>query len=226
MAPPTIAAILELGSKRVFAAALDWPGWCRSGRDEDQALTNLAAYMPRFARVAEEGDLPFRLEVRDGVYLVNFAIAERLPGSATTDFGAPGAKASRDREPITKTEADRLARLVEASWRVLDQVVAKAPPQLRKGPRGGGRDRDPMFQHVLGAESAYARKLGIRLPEPDRKDHAAIAELHGALAERIRNGHRKHVVEEKAWPVPYAARRIAWHTLDHAWEMEDRAEIS
>jgi hypothetical protein len=27
---------------------------------------------------------------------------------------------------------------------------------------------------------------------------------------------------EKGWPARYAARRIAWHALDHAWEMEDR----
>ena len=27
----------------------------------------------------------------------------------------------------------------------------------------------------------------------------------------------------KGWPHRYAARRIAWHVLDHAWEMEDRA---
>ena len=26
------------------------------------------------------------------------------------------------------------------------------------------------------------------------------------------------------WPVRYAARRIAWHVLDHAWEIEDKSE--
>ena len=29
--------------------------------------------------------------------------------------------------------------------------------------------------------------------------------------------------ENPRWPVPYAARRIAWHVLDHAWEMQDKA---
>jgi hypothetical protein len=28
----------------------------------------------------------------------------------------------------------------------------------------------------------------------------------------------------KGWPPRYAARRIAWHALDHAWEIEDRSE--
>jgi hypothetical protein len=28
----------------------------------------------------------------------------------------------------------------------------------------------------------------------------------------------------KGWLPRYAARRIAWHVLDHAWEMQDRTE--
>jgi hypothetical protein len=38
---------LEVGSKRVFAVAMERPGWCRSGRDEDAALKALVAYGPR-----------------------------------------------------------------------------------------------------------------------------------------------------------------------------------
>ena len=29
---------------------------------------------------------------------------------------------------------------------------------------------------------------------------------------------------DRKWPPRYAARRIAWHALDHAWEMEDRTD--
>jgi hypothetical protein len=32
--PDGFEVYLETGQKRVFAAAVDWPGWCRSGRDE------------------------------------------------------------------------------------------------------------------------------------------------------------------------------------------------
>jgi len=28
---------------------------------------------------------------------------------------------------------------------------------------------------------------------------------------------------DRSWPPRYAARRIAWHALDHAWEIEDRS---
>ncbi len=46
---PGVPVYLELGSKRVFAAAVDWPGWCRSGKDERQALDALLAAAPRYA---------------------------------------------------------------------------------------------------------------------------------------------------------------------------------
>jgi hypothetical protein len=29
---------------------------------------------------------------------------------------------------------------------------------------------------------------------------------------------------DRKWTQRYAARRIAWHALDHAWEMEDRSK--
>jgi hypothetical protein len=34
----------------------------------------------------------------------------------------------------------------------------------------------------------------------------------------------QHPVAQAKWPPAYAARRIAWHALDHAWEIEDRSE--
>jgi hypothetical protein len=32
--------------------------------------------------------------------------------------------------------------------------------ELRKGPRGGGRDPEKIMEHVLGAEASYFRQLG------------------------------------------------------------------
>src|SRR3954471_13755946 len=105
---------LESGKKRVFACALDWPGWCRSGKTEEQAIENLLAYGSRYAPVAAEAGF------RDfGNRIHSLVVVERLPGNATTDFGAPDAKASRDYEPLSTEEAQRLAGLVAASWRIL-----------------------------------------------------------------------------------------------------------
>ena len=109
------------------------------------------------------------------------------------------------------------------AWVVFDRVVASAPAQLRKGPRGGGRDRDKIADHVLGAEVGYARKLGLRLPQPAIDDGAAIAAMRDTIIECFRKARRGSPAVDKGWPPRYAARRVAWHVLDHAWEIEDRS---
>jgi hypothetical protein len=201
-----IAVYVERGAKRSFACSLEWPGWCRSGRDEEQALEALAAYAPRYAVVAGEAGLRFPSRL-------SFEVTERLAGSASTDFGAPGAVPVADGAALTPAGARRLAGLVEASWRVLDRVAAGAPAELRKGPRGGGRDRDAIVAHVADAEVAYARKVGL----PRTQAGPGLRQL---LADTIR---ARRDAAGTGWPVRYAARRIAWHALDHAWEIEDRS---
>jgi len=192
---------LEVGGKRTFASAAGWPGWCRSGKDEAAALANLAAYAPRYAPVAKltRVDLPGDA--------TSFEVVERLTGNATTDFGAPGIPAREESKKMTPKEIERMVALMQACWKYLDRVRATSPQELRKGPRGGGRDRDKMYQHVLDAELEYGKAIGLRLKQPDRK----------ALLESFRNPNRS-----EKWPVAYAVRRTAWHALDHAWEMEDR----
>jgi hypothetical protein len=213
------AVYLELGKKRVFACALDWPGWCRAGKDDELALAALAAYAPRYAVVAERAGIAFPARVGE-----HLEVVERLPGSASTDFGLPGEVAGADGERTTRAQAERLTALVVASWAVFDQVRAGAPASLRKGPRGGGRDRDKMVDHVVGAEAAYARKLGIKHRQPAIDDQAAIAALRDDIAAVLRKPSDGSPPVPKGWPPRYAARRIAWHVLDHAWEMEDRSD--
>ena len=196
-----IKVYLEVGGKRTFASAADWPGWSRPGKDEESALENLAAYAPRYAKVAKLARVDFPKDDP------SFSVIERLKGNATTDFGAPGIPAKREAKPMTDQDSERMVALLEAAWKYLDNVRAKAPEELRKGPRGGGRDREKMYTHVLDAEVAYASAIGVKLKKPDRK----------ALLQAIRNPN-----QDTRWPVAYAVRRIAWHALDHAWEMEDR----
>ncbi|HYL07843.1 MAG TPA: hypothetical protein VEU76_04795 [Candidatus Udaeobacter sp.] len=207
----TTAVYLEVGTKRVFASAADWPGWSRSGKDEKTALENLAAYAPRYARVTALA----RIQLPKGA--TDFKVVERLKGNPTTDFGAPAVRAKGEEKPLTRPQAERMVALMDACWKYLDQVRAKAPQELRKGPRGGGRDRDKMWQHVLGAESAYASAIGVRLKEPDGQDAAAVKAFRKALREGFNSPE-----QDGKWPAPYAVRRTAWHALDHAWEMEDR----
>lgn len=211
---------IERGAKRVFACALDWPGWCRLGRTEDEALARLADYAPRYGVVAAGAAVDFPADIASDLDVV-----ERFEGSATTDFGAPGAVAAADAAPASEDETARLVALVVASWAVLDDVAARAPESLAKGPRGGGRDRDKMLQHVLGAEASYARQLGVRLREPAYDDAPAVAGLRDAIASALRERLPAAAVGGKGWPPRYAARRVAWHVLDHAWEMEDRGGL-
>jgi hypothetical protein len=77
--------------------------------------------------------------------------------------------------------------------------------------------------HVLGAETMYARKLGIRLRQPAPGDQAGIAALREAILDSLRGSPDGAAVAPTGWPARYAARRIAWHVLDHAWEIQDRA---
>ena len=206
------SVFLEVGAKRTFASAAGWPGWCRAGKNEQAALEALAAYAPRYSAVAKLAKVPFSTAA------TNFEVVERLKGNATTDFGAPGIPAKAEAESLTTAETKRMCDLVEACWSYLDKVVAKAPASLRKGPRGGGRDRDAMFDHVLGAEMEYAKRIGTRLKQPDGRDRAAVSAFRKAILEGF-----SHPNREEKWPVSYAVRRTAWHALDHAWEIEDRS---
>jgi hypothetical protein len=220
-----IAVCLEVTPRMSFASALDWPGWCRAGRDEGAALEALAGYAERYAPVAEHARVSFPSTVA-------FDVVERVPGGPTNAFAAPECRrpfpqmtAEAERVEVTPAAARRLVGLVTAAWATFDKVAAASPAELRKGPRGGGRDRDKLIDHVIGAETAYARKLGVKLKQQPAID--AVAAIEGqrkAIAAVVGAPSSGSPVVPNGWTTRYAARRIAWHVLEHAWEMQDRAE--
>jgi hypothetical protein len=214
---PTVV-YLEVGTRRVFACALAWPGWARSGRTEALALETLADYAPRYAVVAGMAGVAFPATAGE-----ELVVAERLPGSATTDFGAPDRVAPGDADPVGEAEAARSAALLRASWALFDEVVAGAPAELRKGPRGGGRDRDKVVDHVLGSEAGLARYIGVKQRQPAIDDQPAIAALREAIVAVLGAPGDGAPPRPRGWPPRYAARRFAWHVLDHAWEIQDRS---
>ena len=81
-----------------------------------------------------------------------------------------------------------------------------------------------MIGHVLEADHAYARELGVRLPEPHLGEDRAIAAERSAVLDILGLPSDGGPLADRRWTQRYAARRIAWHALDHAWEMEDRSE--
>ncbi len=216
MMAQALRVYLEVGEKRVFASALDWPGWTRAAKDEKLALDALLRYMPRYAAVPKTARVAFPASAQ-------FKVVERVKGNATTDFGAPGVAATNDAKPLSAADAERICALLAASWKVFDTVIAKAPAELRKGPRGGGRDRDKIADHIIDAESAYTPRLGIKLRTPSRNDAAAVAATRKTILDAIRASVGGPQTGEKRWPPRYVARRMAWHLLDHAWEIEDRS---
>jgi hypothetical protein len=215
---------LEAGRRRVFACALQWPGWCRPGRGEQAALAALTAAAPRYAEVCARAGFPF-----DPVEVVaGFEILERVAGSATTDFGALDVAPVLDGEPVAAQEAERLATLIETAWDLFEQTAAVAPPALRKGPRGGGRDRDEIVAHVRETEVLHARMLGLRERPFPPEDVAAVERVRAGILAEIRAGTAARPPEELARsrrPARFVARRTAWHALDHAWEIMDKQEL-
>ena len=210
--------MFEIGSKRTFASAIDWPGWCRAGKGQELALQALIDYAPRYAVVAKTAGVPFAL----GRW--SFDDVDHLRGDATTEFGAPGAMSKLELKPMSRAEVERMCSLVEATWKVFDSVVKKAPASLRKGPRGGGRDRDKIVEHVLGAETGYGSSFALKLKQPELGDTRAIKALRAAWLEAFRAGADGKPRREGGRSARYMARRIAWHAMDHAWEIEDRSE--
>lgn len=212
----TIAVSVEATPKKAFATAIDWPGWSRSGKTEELALAALAGYATRYATVAAEAGVPFEPS--------EYEVVERTGGGSGTDFGVPSSITDLDRLPVDAAEAERQARLVEAAWTVFARVAAGAPAELRKGPRGGGRDRDKMIGHVAESDGYYARELGITGKRPAPTDRPAIEAMRAEMLDILRRPSDGSALAGRTWTARYAARRIAWHAIDHAWEMEDRAE--
>jgi hypothetical protein len=216
-----IRVAIEATPKKAFATAIDWPGWSRSGKTADQALDALAAYAAWYGAVAVEAGeaLPEDAGDRD-----RFEVVEEAAGGTGTEFGVPGRVTDADRRPTSAAEADRLRRLVSAAWTTFDRVAATAPAELRKGPRGGGRDRDKMVGHVVEADGAYAREIGLRLKSPAPDDRAAVEATRAEMLDAIGMPSDGSPLAGRKWTARYAAGRIAWHALDHAWEMEDRSQ--
>lgn len=207
MAP--VAVLLEVSSRRTFACALEWPGWARSGKTVDDALDALESYRDRYADVLARAGV----ETPTGA----LRVTERVRGDASTEFGVPGKIADADRRVTRGPQRARLAACMTACWDALD---ALGPRELRLGPRGGGRSFDRVVRHVQDAEVAYGRALGLRVADPGGELRAVQA-LRDRLCAVVA-GHADPDREGK-WPVRYAARRIAWHALDHCFEIEDRS---
>jgi hypothetical protein len=216
---------LECGAKRIFAAALDWPAWCRQGPTETDALAALLAYGPKYSSILAATRLGFVAPKE----LTRLVVVERLPGTAATDFGALSVAPTVDHDQsCDAAEVKRFEKILRAGWRAFDQAVNSARGKtLATGPRGGGRSVEAIVTHVIGADAGHLTAVGWKAPKAAKPaEHltatceAILVALKASATGRIpsqgpRGGAR--------WSARYFVRRVAWHVMAHAWEIERRA---
>jgi hypothetical protein len=216
---------LETGTKKTFACAIRWPGWCRSGSNEETAIQTLLRYGPRYQAIVAWSNLGFTLPGAVG----DFMVIDRIEGNYATDYGVPDLPIARDYTPLSQDEVLHYTEVLKAAWLAFDEAAKKAHgKQLRKGPRGGGRELDQIINHVTMAERGYLRQLGyapVAIGDEPIEQKAEI--IHGAVLDGIQAAVHGQVATEgprggKRWPLAYFFRRISWHVIDHTWEIEDR----
>ena len=215
-------AVVQRGpkGKKAVAFAVDWPGWSRGAKAPDAAVELLEAYRERYRPVARLAGLEADFD-RAG----DLEIIEDHVGVGSTDFwGISFAPSSLEQAPMPEDELERKVALLEAAWQFFDDVAARVSPEMRKGPRGGGRNRDEIIRHALGWERAdLVRRVGVVAdpvvpPTPEalrshRDEYVAALRTYNAEGRMARG---------RNWTIPLLLRHTAYHVLDHAWEMEDK----
>ena len=223
----SVAVYLEEGAKRTFAGAIDWPGWCRQGKNANEAMAALLAYGPKYAAILAGTRLGF-VAPKD---LAQLVVVERLPGTPTTDFGAPGVAPTVDHErSCDAITLRRFEQILRAGWRRFDETVKSASGKtLATGPRGGGRSLDAITSHVIDADAGYLGGVGWKAPKAGdpRERLAATREAVLAALEASATGQipAKGPRGGTRWTARYFVRRVAWHVIAHAWEIERRAGL-
>ena len=210
---------LEIGpkGKKVAAVAPDWPGLERGARNGEAAIARLQSYLPRYAQVA-------KLAGMDGEFaaFTTVDLVESYSGTGSTDFwGISFAFSSIDRQDLSRTALERELTLMQACWSFFDSVRVCVSAQMHKGPRGGGRDRDHIVSHTLHTEQVWAVKLGLPTAEDMKLSDADLQAHRDTYCNAIRAFHAEGKMA-RTWPLRYLIRHTAFHTLDHAWEMEDK----
>lgn len=217
----SVRTILERGPKgRKFAAvALDWPGWSRGAKDPDVAVETLEAYRDRYRIIASRAGLADEFDAAGELEIV-----EDHVGPGSTDFwGISYAPSSFERELMLPDELGRKLTLLQTAWRYFDEVAARVSPELGKGSRGGGRDRDRIVGHVLAAESRdFSKRIGVRPPPEMLATPEGVRAYREEYVAAFRERNEREWKVGQNWTLAFLLRHTAYHVLDHAWEMEDR----
>ena len=213
---------LEMGpkGKRVVAVAPDWPGLERGAKSVEAAVERLQSYVPRYAQIAKLAELDAEFST-----IRNFDVVEQYPGTGSTDFwGISFTFSSIDKQDMSSDELERELALMQACWRFFDDVRTQVSAELKKGPRGGRRDREHIVRHTLSVEQDWATGVGVPVSDEVILAGTALKAYRDAYCHAIRDYHSqgKSAGKMAKWPLRFLIRHTAFHTLDHAWEMEDK----
>lgn len=156
--------VIERGprEKRAVAFSIDWQGWSRGAKTAELALETLESYRKRYRLVASLAGMSREFDATGPLEIV-----EDKVGTGSTDFwGISFSPSAAEQGPMDGAECERGITLLRACWAFFDGVAARVSSEMRKGPRGGGRDRDQIIRHTIRTESEdFAKRVGLRIPE-------------------------------------------------------------
>ena len=218
----SVRTVVERGpkGKRAVAFAVDWPGWSRGAKSAELALETLESYRQRYRKVADLAGMAADFDAAGQLEIV-----EDKVGTGSVDFwGISFSPSSTEQGPMARADLERAIVLLRACWAFFDDVAARVSPEMRKGPRGGGRDRDRIVRHTIRTESEdFAKQVGLRIPEEGALAPDALRQYREDYVTAMRAYNAGEVERRmRSWSLPYLIRHSAFHTLDHAWEMEDK----
>ena len=217
-----VRTVVERGpkGKKSVAFSLDWPGWSRGAKSPEIALETLEAYRQRYRPIADLAGMAREFDAAGPLEVV-----EDRVGTGSVDFwGISFSPSSTEQGPMGEAEFDRAIALLQASWTFFDGVAARVSPEMRKGPRGGGRDRNRIIRHTIRTESEdFAKQVGLRIPEEAALTAEGLKQHRTTYVAAMRAYNAGKIEKRmRSWTLPFLIRHSAFHTLDHAWEMEDK----
>ncbi|HET7466419.1 MAG TPA: hypothetical protein VFL29_07115 [Candidatus Dormibacteraeota bacterium] len=216
-----VRTVVQRGPKgrKSVAFAVDWPGWSRGAKTPELALELLESYRKRYRPIAVSAKQAADFDAAGKLKVVEDAVT-----TGSTDFwGISFAPSSLEREPLKEAELDRKIALLRACWGFFDATAARVSAEMAKGPRGGGRDRNRIIRHTIRTESEdFAKKVGLRIPEEGALAPKALRDYRERYIAAMRAYNAGEGRRMKSWNLPFLIRHSAFHTMDHAWEMEDK----
>lgn len=208
------------------AWALDLPGCVATDDSERDAVQMLPARVGTFlewlAAAGERAEAPRTSSVQ---------VVERFDSYRLEDGYEVNATFEADREPVTREEATSALRWLDVAHRRLAAAIAVAGAAPLSGE---GRTRDELMAHVVRAERWLATRVEpdqrqIVFPREDvpvdvqLKENRAFVRAH-VLRASEGDGVRARVDSKgEGWTTRKVVRRLIYHVLDHAEELERRS---